>query len=414
MTDMLSRPGARDGGPHQAPGPADPEVAVPTKPVVLSAVIGAGACLLTGLLACAAVAVVGWLAASFGGASGAVRAGATVWLIAHKAGATFGGGSITIAPLGLTLFLAWCLYRGGRFTARVSGADRTKELVLASSVLAVSYGLGALIIALLTSNGSVKVSPLSAFLGAASLAIVAGTTGVLVESGAAQDIADATPAGLRDAVPAAAAAVLTVVAVASLVYAVILVLHFSRVTSMLELLDAGVVGSVVLFAICLMLLPNVLLYVVSFIAGPGFQLGVGTSIAPTGVDVGNLPALPLLAAVPADGATPSYLLALTALVPLVAGAVAGLVVARRGIAAEDSDALGWDAFALRGGMAALVAGLALLVLMVLAGGAAGPGRMAEVGIPGALPAAGVLAAGMAIGAAVTAALVAARRPQPIP
>jgi hypothetical protein len=377
-------------------------------------VIGAGACLLTGLLACAAVAVVGWLAASFGGASGAVRAGATVWLIAHKAGVTFGGGSITIAPLGLTLFLAWCLYRGGRFTARVSGADRTKELVLASSVLAVSYGLGALIIALLTSNGSVKVSLLSAFLGAASLAIVAGTTGILVESGAAQDIADATPAGLRDAVPAAAAAVLTVVAVASLVYAVILVLHFSRVTSMLELLDAGVVGSVVLFAICLMLLPNVLLYVVSFIAGPGFQLGVGTSIAPTGVDVGNLPALPLLAAVPADGATPSYLLVLTALVPLVAGAVAGLVVARRGIAAEDSDALGWDAFALRGGMAALIAGLALLVLMVLAGGAAGPGRMAEVGIPGALPAAGVLAAGMAIGAAVTAALVAARRPQPTP
>jgi hypothetical protein len=412
MTDMLSRPGARDGGPHQAPGPADPEVAVSSKPVILSAAIGAGACLLTGLLACAAVAVVGWLAASFGGASGAVRAGATVWLVAHKAGATFGGGSITIAPLGLTLFLAWCLYRGGRFSARVSGADRTKDLVVASSVLAGGYGLGALIIALLTSNGSLEVSPLSAFLGAASLAIVAGTAGVLVESGAARDIADATPAGLRDAVPAAVAAVLTVVAIASLVYAVVLAVHFSRVTSMLELLDAGVVGSVVLFAVCLMLLPNVLLYVVSFLAGPGFTLGVGTSIAPTGVTVGNLPALPLLAAVPADGATPSYLLVLTALVPLVAGAVAGLVVARRGIAAEDSEALGWDAFALRGGMAAVLAGVALLVLMVLAGGAAGPGRMAEVGIPGALPAAGVLVAGMAIGAAITAAVVAARRPQP--
>jgi hypothetical protein len=195
------------------------------------------------------------------------------------------------------------------------------------------------------------------------------------------------------------------------VYAVVLAVHFSRVTSMLELLDAGVVGSVVLFAICLMLLPNVLLYVVSFLAGPGFTLGVGTSIAPTGVTVGNLPALPLLAAVPADGATPSYLLVLTAVVPLVAGAVAGLIVARRGIAAEDSEALGWDAFALRGGMAALLAGVALLVLMVLAGGAAGPGRMAEVGVPGALPAAGVLVAGMAIGAAITAAVVAARRPQ---
>ncbi|TCN43980.1 hypothetical protein EV644_101885 [Kribbella orskensis] len=413
MTDMLSRPGARDGGPHQAPGPAQSDAGTPTKPVIVSAVIGAGACLLTGLLACAAVAVVGWLAAAFGGASGAVRAGATVWLVAHKTSATLGDASLTVAPLGLTLFLAWCLYRGGKFTARVSAADAPKDLAIASGVFAVTYGLGALIVALLTSDGSVKVSPVSAFLGAVSLALIAGAAGILVESGAAADIADATPQGLRDAIPAALAAALTVFAIASLLYAVVLAVHFSRVTSMLELLDAGAVGSVVLFAICLMLLPNVILYVVGFLAGPGFQLGVGTTIAPTGVDVGSLPALPLLAGVPADGATPTYLLVLTALVPLVAGAVAGLVVARRGLAAEDSEALGWDAFALRGCIAALLAAVGLLVLMVLSGGSAGPGRMAEVGIPAALPAAGVLGAGMAIGAAITAGIVAARRPQAI-
>jgi hypothetical protein len=412
MTDMLSRPGARDGGSHQAPGPAQPDAIAPTKPVIVSAVIGAGACLLTGLLTSAAVAVVGWLAQAFGGASGAVRAGATVWLVAHKSGATLGDARLSVAPLGLTLFLAWCLYRGGRFTARVSGADQTKDLALASGVLAVTYGLGALVIALLTSDGTVKISPATAFLGAATLAIIAGTAGVLVESGAARDIADATPQGLRDVIPAAAAAVLTIVAVASLLYAVLLAIHFSRVTSMLELLDAGVVGSVVLFAICLMLLPNMILYVVAFLAGPGFQLGVGTTIAPTGVDVGNLPALPLLAAVPADGATPTYLLVLTALVPLLAGMMAGFVVARRGMAAEDSDVLGWDAFALRGAIAALLAGIALMVLMLLSGGAAGPGRMTQVGVSGAIPAAGVLVAGMAIGAAITAAVVTSRRPQP--
>jgi Family of unknown function (DUF6350) len=137
---------------------------------------------------------------------------------------------------------------------------------------------------------------------------------------------------------------------------------------------------------------------------------VGTTIAPTGVDVGNLPALPLLAAVPADGATPTYLLALTAVVPLVAGVVAGLVVVRRGLADEDAEALGWDAFALRGAIAALLAGVVLYVLMAMSGGSAGPGRMSAVGIPGALPAAGVLAAGMAIGASITAAVAASRRP----
>ena len=409
MTDMLSRPGARDGGPHQAPGPA-PEVTAPTKPVVVSAVISAGACLLTGLLTCAAVAVIGWLAATFGGASGAIRAGASAWLVAHKAGVTLGSGSLTVAPLGLTFFFAWCLYRGGKSAARSSAADRTKDLILLSGVFAGVYGLGALVVALLTADGALKVSPLSAFLGAASLALVAGTIGVLVESGAAQDIADATPKGLRDTVPAAVAAVLTVIAIASVLYGVLLAIHFSRITGMLELLDAGVIGSVVLFAICLMLVPNMVLYVVSFLAGPGFQLGVGTTIAPTGVDVGNLPALPLLAAVPADGATPTYLLALTAVVPLAAGVVAGLVVVRRGLADQDADALGWDAFALRGGIAAMIAGVMLYVLMALSGGSAGPGRMSAVGIPAALPAAGVLAAGIAIGASITAAVAASRRP----
>ena len=409
MTDMLSRPGARDGGPHQAPGPA-PEVTARTKPVVLAAVISAGACLLTGLLTCAAVAVIGWLAATLGGASGAIRAGASAWLVAHTAGVTLGSGSLPVAPLGLTLFFAWCLYRGGKSAARSSGADRTQDLILLSGVFAAVYGLGALIVALLTADSALKVSPLSAFLGAASLALVAGTIGVLVESGAAEDIADATPKGLRDTVPAAVAAVLTVIAIASVLYGVLLAIHFSRITGMLELLDAGVIGSVVLFAICLMLVPNMVLYVVSFLAGPGFQLGVGTTIAPTGVDVGNLPALPLLAAVPADGATPTYLLALTAVVPLAAGVVAGLVVVRRGLADQDADALGWDAFALRGGIAALLAGVLLYALMAMSGGSAGPGRMSAVGIPAALPAAGVLAAGIAIGASITAAVAASRRP----
>ncbi|GAA0596351.1 hypothetical protein HPO96_30335 [Kribbella sandramycini] len=410
MTDTLSRPGAPGGDSAPTPGPAQAPDAAPTRPVILSAVLSAGACLLTGLLTCTAVAVIGWLAATFGSASGAVRAGASVWLIAHKSGVTLGGASISVAPLGLTLFFAWCLYRGGKSAARTSAADRTQELMTLIGTYAAAYGLGALIVALLTSEGTLHASPLSAFFGAASLALVAGTLGVLVESGAAHDLADATPSGLRDAVPAAAAAVLTVLAVASVLYGVLLAIHFSRATGMLELLGAGVIGSVVLFAICLMLVPNVILYVVAFLAGPGFQLGVGTTIAPTGVDVGNLPALPLLAAVPADGATPTYLLVLTALVPLGAGAVAGLIVVRRGRAEQHTDALGWDAFALRGGIAALVAGVAFFVLMALSGGAAGPGRMAEVGVPAALPAAGVLTAGMAIGAAITAAVAAARRP----
>jgi len=400
MTDLLSRTGARDSGGSPSSG---------GNPVVLSAVVAAGACVLTGLLTCAAVAVIGWLVATFGGASGAVRAGATVWLAAHKAGVTFGGTSITLAPLGLTVVLALFLYRGGRFATRASGAVETRELLKVAAVLSVAYGLGALLVAVLASDDSAKVSPLSAFLGAATLALIGGTAGILVESGLLVELATATAHWVRQMVAGALAATATVLAAASLLYAVSLVAHFSRITTMLEALDAGPIGSLVLFAICVVLLPNAILYAAAFIAGPGFQLGVGTTVAPTGIDLGNLPALPLLAAVPDDGATPTYLLALTAVVPLVAGVAAGAVVARRVSGGPDADVIGWDAYALRAGLCGPVAGLLLLALMVLAGGSAGPGRMAAVGVPGALAAAGLVAAGVSIGAALTAAVMGARR-----
>jgi Family of unknown function (DUF6350) len=395
MSELVSRPGARDSGPHQAPGP---------KTAALTAVVAAGACVLTGVLACAAVAVVGWLAATAGGAPAAVRAGAVAWLVAHKATAGVGGGTIGLAPLGLTLVVVLCLYRAGRFTARVSEADRTGELVTASVVLSAAYGAGAALVALIASDGAVSVSPVSALLGAGTLALLAGGAGVLVESGAAEDIADATPDWLRESVPAALAAALTVLAVAALLLAVSLLGHFSRSTSLLGALDPGPVGALVLFAICLVLLPNAILYAVAFLAGPGFQLGTGTTVAPTGVELGNLPALPLLAAVPADGATPGYLLVLTAVVPVVAGMVAGLVVIRRVAAGPAAETVSWEGLALRAGLAAVLAAGLLLTLMVMAGGPAGPGRMADVGVPSALPAAAVLAVGTALGAAPAALL----------
>ncbi|MGH3462706.1 MAG: cell division protein PerM [Kribbellaceae bacterium] len=392
MTDLLSRQRASARVSGAAP-----------KPVMLAALVGAGAALLTGLLTCAAVAVTGWLAATSGGASSAVRAGAITWLAAHKASVQLGDGHFSLPPLGLTLCVVVCLYRAGRFAARVSAADLTRDLVKASVVLAAGYGAGAALTAVLASGGDARVPVLAALAAAGSLALLAGTAGVLVESGAAKDIADTMPGWLRDAVPAAIAATAAALAAGAVLVAVSLLVHFSRATALLESLDAGVVGSAVLFAICAVLLPNAVVMAVAFLAGPGFQVGTGTAVAPSGVELGNLPALPLLAALPRDGATPSYLLVLTALVPLLAGAAGGLVLARRARRTRRRDtAVGWEGLVGRATVAGLIAGSVLLVLMVFAGGAAGPGRMADVGVPGAVTAAGTLALAVTLGAAVAA------------
>jgi hypothetical protein len=406
MTDLDNRrprrPDARAGDLPQSPGP---------KPVTLSAVVGAGACLLAGLVACSAVAVIGWLAATVGGASGAVRAGALAWLAAHKASVTVPGGHFSVAPLGLTLLVVICLYRGGRYAARISEADLTGDLVKASVVLAITYGAGAALTAVLASDDRFRVSPLGAFAAAGSVALIAGTVGVLVESGAGEDILDATPDWLRDAVPAGLAAAAALLASGGALVAVSLVLHLGTATDLVESLDPGPVGVVVLFVLCAVMVPNAVVYGVAFLAGPGFQLGTGTVVAPTGVELGNLPALPLLAALPEDGATPTYLLVLTAVVPLLAGVVGGLVLARRARqAAYRNETVGWQGLTGRGLLSGLVAGLVLLVAMVMASGAAGPGRMADVGVADLLTAALTPAAGVALGAVATALPAIRRRP----
>lgn len=400
MTDLDDRPTSR---------PPDRDLPPAPKPVVLSAVVAAGACLLTGLVACAAMAVIGWLAATIGGASGAVRAGALAWLAAHKAGVTVPGGQITVAPLGLTLVVAFCLYRGGRYAARISEADLTRDLVKAAVVLAVAYGAGAALTAVLASDDRFGASVLGSLLAAAVVALVFGGIGVLVESGAAEDILDATPEWLRDAIPAGTAIAAATVAAAGLLVAVSLVAHFGTATDLLESLDPGPVGGVVLFALCLVLVPNAVVYAVAFLAGPGFQLGTGTVVAPTGVELGRLPALPLLAAVPQDGATPTYLLLLTAVVPLLAGAVGGLVLARRARRAPYRGIrVGWQGLIGRAVPAGAIAALMLLVAMVLGSGSAGPGRMATVGVTDLLTATLAPAGGAVLGAVATA-LVAVRR-----
>ncbi len=406
MTDLDNRrPGRAESTDRDLPQQPAP------KPVTLAAVVAAGACLLTGVVACTAVAVVGWLAATFGGTSGAVRAGALAWLAAHKAIVSVPGGHFSVAPLGLTLVIVVCLYRGGRYAARISEADLTGDLVKASIVLTITYGAGAALVAVLASDDRFGVAPLSAFIAAGSVALIAGTVGVLVESGAGEDILDAAPDWLRDAVPAGLAAAAALLAAGGLMVALSLVLHFGTATDLIESLKPGPVGAVVLFALCAVMVPNAIVYAVAFLAGPGFQVGTGTVVAPTGVQLGNLPALPLLAALPEDGATPTYLLALTAAVPLLAGVAAGLVLARRARqAAYRNMPVGWPGLIARALVAGLVTGLALLAAMVLASGSAGPGRMADVGVADLLTAALTPAAGVALGAVAAGLLAIRRRP----
>ncbi|MGZ4470152.1 MAG: cell division protein PerM, partial [Nocardioidaceae bacterium] len=124
--------------------------------------------------------------------------------------------------------------------------------------------------------------------------------------------------------------------------------------------------------------PTALVWAAAFAVGPGFAVGAGTQVTFAGVDLGAVPAVPLLAALPGDGAPgPTALMAL--LVPVVAGVVAGRLVDRRDAALPESELGTWRRLAGLAAAAGGLAGLAVAALCALTSGPGGPGRLAEVG-----------------------------------
>ncbi len=333
------------------------------------------------LLGCMALALAGWFAsdaASYGATTDALRVGADGWLLAHGAHLQLVGGDITVVPLGLTLFCAYVTYRLGRWAAATSAvaagswAEDVRTVGLGTVVLAGVYGVVAVLTAVLASAEAADPHLGRAFLGGVAVGLLGGGPGIAVGSGAARSWWLAVPGGARAVLVGAVAAALLMVAASAAVLAASLLLHLGSAATVLSSLHVDTAGGLLYSVVTAAVTPNAVLLAASYLLGPGFALGTGTVVSPSAVVLGPLPAFPLLAALPHPGAGAWWLQAYVAL-PVLLGALAAFLAVRRFPQA------GWSAGALRGGVAGLCGGLLLTVVTALAGGAVGPGRMADVG-----------------------------------
>src|SRR5690606_4980520 len=112
----------------------------------------------------------------------------------------------------------------------------------------------------------------------------------------------------------------------------------------------------------------------SWLAGPGFALGTGTSVSPAGTELGVVPGIPVLGLVPENS---SIWMLVAVLVPIACGALAGWMIRSRLVWERTGAGFGPRA-AITGGIAAVSAGAAALAA-VLASGSIGPGRLADTG-----------------------------------
>lgn len=92
-------------------------------------------------------------------------------------------------------------------------------------------------------------------------------------------------------------------------------------------LDAGLWGGIGLTLLHLGLAPNAVLWTLAYSSGAGFAMGAGSPVGPFATELGAVPDVPLLAALPTE--VHEYSLAVLAL-PLLAGAAAGWWLMREG------------------------------------------------------------------------------------
>lgn len=321
------------------------------------------------------------------------RASADVWLLGHGVDVTFrldgelaaalelpAAGTpvpVTIALLGLAFVTVLLAARAGRriaeaghrllggatavvvFAAASLGAAATAVHPMARPSLSQSLVLPALVFAVGLAAGMLRTAPATAD----------ATVRERLER-----VPSAWRTGIAAALRAGAGAVALTVAVASVLVALLFVVDFAAMIGLYEALHTEVLGGVALTLAQFTILPNLVIWAVAWLVGPGFAIGVGSQVSPLGTALGPMPALPVLGAIPTADVPFGFA---GLLVPVVAGFLAAVAV-RPALTRE----FGTPGVPVVLGVAAgagIVGGALIGLLAAASAGAAGPGRLAVVG-----------------------------------
>lgn len=193
------------------------------------------------------------------------------------------------------------------------------------------------------------------------------------------DLRDRVPdhiAGLGvQALRGATAAVAALIAVAALVVTVSIAINFSGIVSLYETAQLGVVGGIAVTIAQIAFMPNIVIWAASWLVGPGFSLGTGSIVSPSGTITGPVPSVPILGVLPDTDLAFGFI---GLGVPLIAGFIAALAVRDSAVHAIGirSKAAYLAATAL---VIGVIAGLEMTLLAWWSSGALGPGRFVSVG-----------------------------------
>lgn len=313
------------------------------------------------------------------------------WLVALGSGIDAGPVSVGLVPIGATLL---CLALVARAAVWIV-ADPLDDLAAFAATAAGAFGTIAAISSAVTNAGDIHTSVVRSAVAGFIVGGLGAVWGSIQRHGDADRWWFTASEDIRIAARAAVPGLAAVLGASAVIVVALLATNVTQAADLWALLDPGIGGGVALAGGSILAVPTLVLWTASALVGPGFAIGTGTSVDLTGVQLGQVPGFPVLAALPTPGELPGWVF-LLGLVPLLAGMLSGWRV-------DPGERDGLVPRLVLGASAGAVAGFLLGMLIGLSGGAIGPGRLAEAGPPAytsLLVAVPVMALGGALGSAL--------------
>jgi len=242
------------------------------------------------LLPLAFISLIAWATAgsATGNTSEPIRAAIWLWLGAHHIPFFLNGaatGYLSYLPLGAMLLPFFALRSGfGRALSKLHGDFH--NIASVRSIFASQYAVIVTLLAFLSKSPNVSsqwyLAPLFSFLIAYLASLTAGSR-----------------LHMSQAVSYATRVLAILLGFSFIFLAIAIFTNISTFKNISIVLQPGFFGAFLLFALNLFYLPNLAVSVLAYFTGTGFAVGAGTLVSPLTHRLGEIPALPILAALPA-------------------------------------------------------------------------------------------------------------------
>jgi Family of unknown function (DUF6350) len=256
------------------------------------------------------------------GAPGAI---ASMWLGVHQVPISIGGRELGVMPLLPVLLMVWGTARSSARATSPSSSWLVVRWVIASA-LGGPMLMAAIALAVIHDASSVITelqtpSALRAFASVLVVHAIGAAIGVWSRVGRRALAASSLPDWLGDSLRAATAGVLALIGLSGLVTAASLVVHWATMQQLYGITDS-IFGQFSLTVLSVLYAPNVIVGTSAVAVGSSAHLGFATFSSFT-VFGGDVPALPILAAVPTPPLGPAWVAL------LIVGAASGVAVGQQ-------------------------------------------------------------------------------------